>query len=82
MAFFSVEKVLQSEAFEVVSLFSKETQLRIDRYYTLRKKAKRTLQEDEQLELDMQIVQKAIGLDAPKSDLENKMDQYLNKMLK
>lgn len=82
MAFLSVEKVLQSQAFEVVSLFSKETQIRIDRYYTLRKKTKRTPQEENQLELDMPIVQQAIGLDAPKSDLENKMDQYLNKMLK
>jgi predicted ATP-binding protein involved in virulence len=82
MAFLSVEKVLQSEAFEVVSLFSKETQMRIDRYYTLRKKNKRTPLEDNQLMMDMPIVQQAIGLEAPKSDLENKMDQYLNKMLK
>lgn len=82
MAFLSVEKVLQSDAFEVVSLFSKETQMRIDRYYTLRKKTKRTPQEDNQLEMDMPIVQQAIGLDAPKSALENKMDQYLKKMLK
>lgn len=82
MAFMSVEKVLQSEAFEVVSLFSKETQMRIDRYYTLRKKVKRTPQEENQLLMDMPVVQQAIGLDAPKSALENKMDQYLSKMLK
>ena len=81
LAFMSIEKVLQSEAFEVVSLFSKETQERIDRYYTLRKKTKRTPTEDRQLEMDMPIVQQAIGIEAPKSDLEDKMDKYLRKML-
>lgn len=82
MAFMSVEKVLQSEAFEIVSLLSNEAQTRIDRYYTLRKKTNRTPQENRQLEMDMPIVQQAIGFDAPKSELENKMDQYLEKMLK
>ena len=82
MAFMSVEKVLQSEAFEIVSLLSPEAQTRIDRYYTLRKKVNRTPAEDNQLEMDMPIVQQAIGLDAPKSGLEKKMDQYLKQMLK
>ena len=82
LAFMSVEKVLQSEAFQIVSLFSKETQMRIDRYYTLRKKHKRTSEENTQLELDMPIVQQAIGLDTAKSALEGKIDRYLDKMLK
>lgn len=82
LAFMSVDRVLQSPAFEVVSLFSKETEERIDRYYTLRKKAKRTPAEEQQLELDMPVVQQAIGDKAPKSELENKMDKFLDKMLK
>jgi hypothetical protein len=56
--------------------------MRIDRYYTLRKKTKRTSQEEHQLLMDLPIVQQAIGLDGPRSDLENKMDDYLRKMLK
>ena len=82
LAFMSVEKVLQSAAFEVVSLFSKEAQERIDRYYALRKKSKRTPAEDNQLEMDMPIVQQAIGIEAPRSELEDKMDKFLHKMLK
>ena len=82
LAFMSVDRVLQSAAFEVVSLFSKETQERIDRYYTLRKKSKRTPDEENQLEMDMPIVQQAIGIQAPKSELEHKMDNLLDKMLK
>lgn len=82
LAFMSVDRVLQSAAFAVVSLFSKETQETIDRYYTLRKKTKRTPAEENQLEMDMPIVQQAIGFEVPKTELENKMDQYLRKMMK
>ena len=32
--------------------------------------------------MDMPIVQQAIGLEVPKTELENKMDQYLRKMMK
>ena len=81
LAFLSVEKILQSEAFELVSLFSQETQDRIDRYYTLRKKTRRTREEDNELQMVMPIVQQALGEPASKSSLENKVDTYLNKML-
>jgi predicted ATP-binding protein involved in virulence len=81
LAFLSVEKILQSEAFELVSLFSQETQDRIDRYYTLRKKTRRTREEDNELQMVMPIVQQALGEPASKSSLENKVDIYLNKML-
>ncbi len=82
LAFMSVDRVLQSAAFAVVSLFSKETQETIDRYYALRKKTKRTQADENQLKMDMPIVQQAIGLEVPKTELENKMDQYLRKMMK
>ena len=81
LAFLSVEKVLQSPAFEVVSLFSKETQDRIDRYYTLRKKTKRTPEEEVQLQLVLPIVQEAIGEQGPKSSLESRVDEFLDKNL-
>ncbi len=82
LSFMSVDRVLQSAAFAVVCLFSKQTQETIDRYYALRKKTKRTPAEENQLEMDMPIVQQAIGLEVPKTELENKMDQYLRKMMK
>ena len=65
-----------------MSRFSEEAQIKIDRYYTLKKKAKRTPQEESELQMDMPILQQAIGLEVPKSGLEKKMDQYLDKMLK
>ena len=81
LSFLSVEKVLQSPAFGLVSVFSKETQDGIDRYYKLRKKNNRTRDEEKQLELILPVIQQAIGEPAPKSDLEKKVDEYLDKML-
>lgn len=82
LAFLSVEKVLQSAAFEVVSLFSEEAQDKIDRYYTLRKKASRTPKEESELQQVMPFVQQALGEPAATSPLAAKVDAYLNKMLK
>jgi predicted ATP-dependent endonuclease of OLD family len=82
LAFLSIEKVLQSPAFELVSLFSKETQDKIDRYYTLRKKNNRTAAENNQLELIAPDVQKALGEPVVKTDLESKVDKYLDEILK
>ncbi len=81
LAFLSIEKVLQSPAFELVSLFSEETQDRIDRYYTLRKKARRTPQEEKDLQMILPIIQQALGEPAPKNSLGSKVDEYLDKML-
>jgi hypothetical protein len=81
LAFLSVEKVLQSPAFEVVSLFSKEMQNRIDRYYTLRKKTKRTAEEEGQLQMDLPIIRQAIGEPESKSPLEARVEKYLDKIL-
>lgn len=81
LAFLSVEKVLQSPAFELVSVFSEETQRQIDRYYTLRKKTPRTPKEENELQMVMPIIQQAIGDAAPKSSLEKKVDEYLDKMI-
>jgi len=84
LAFLSVERVLKSPAFELVSLFSKEAQDKIDRYYTLRKKTVRSPEENQQLELIAPAIQKALGPDAAKTPtpLETKVDAYLNKTLK
>ena len=82
LAFWSVEKVLQSPAFELVSLFSEETQQKIDRYYTLRKKPNRTPDEDRQLDLISPEVQQAITEPAQKTPLETKVDKYLDELLK
>ena len=81
LAFLSVERVLQSPAFELVSVFSEETQRRIDRYYSLRKKTPRTPKEEDELQMVMPIIQQAIGDATPKSDLEKKVNEYLNKKL-
>jgi len=82
LAFLSVEKVLQSPAFELISPFSQETQDKIDLYYTLRKKPQRTPADDVQLEMIMPVVQQAIGEPRPTTELGEKVDDYLSKVLK
>jgi len=81
LAFLSVDKVLQSDAFQVVSLHSEQAQEKIERYYTLRNKSNRTPHEESELQMILPIMEQAVGLDAPKSALENKVDAYLAKML-
>ena len=80
LAFLSVEKVLQSPAFGLVSVFSRQAQAEIDRYYTLRRKDNRTPEENRQLELILPVVQQAIGEPALMGDLEHKMDKYLDQV--
>ncbi|MGO8676384.1 MAG: AAA family ATPase [Limisphaerales bacterium] len=82
LAFLSVEKVLLSPAFGLISVFSNQTQADIDRYYALRKKTPRTPQEDQQLKLILPVVERAIGQPQEKTALERKMDEYLEKTLK
>lgn len=80
--FLNVERVLQSEAFELVSPFSEETQSRIDRYYTLRKKAHRTADEDHQLKFELQpVVRQALGDAGEKTELDQRIDHFLDKVL-
>lgn len=82
LAFFSVEKVLQSQAFGLVSPFSEETQQKIERYYTLRKKPNRTPEENKQLEFVAQTVQQAFAAPVARTPLETKVDKYLDGLLK
>jgi predicted ATP-binding protein involved in virulence len=81
LAFKSIEKVLVSPAFGLVSVFSEQTQADIDRYYVLRKKNARTPEENQQLELIQPVVELAIGQPEEKSKLETKVDAYLEKVL-
>jgi predicted ATPase len=81
LAFKSVDKVLVSPAFGLVSLFSGQTQADIDNYYVLRKKSARTPEEDRQLQLIQPTVERAISQPEEKSELDKKVDTYLNKVL-
>jgi energy-coupling factor transporter ATP-binding protein EcfA2 len=82
LAFLSVDKVLLSPAFGLVSLFSEQAQADIDRYYALRSKSPRTPQEDQQLQQMLPLIERTMGQPRQKSELERKMDDYLEKTLK
>jgi len=76
---YNVDRILKSDAFGLVSEYSPETQRNIDRYYNL--KRKKTLSRTEQQEFDLAIpfVEKALGYDAERSETEERLNQYLKK---
>jgi hypothetical protein len=81
LAFMNVEKVLQSVAFELVSPFTPETQDKIDQYFVLKSKGHLTPIEEQQLEMVLPAVREAMIEPPNKSDLEKKMDAFLEKKL-
>ena len=75
----SVDQILQSDAFGLVSAFSDATQKRIDRYYTLKKKKHLNDDEKQELQLTIPFVQEALGVEAEESDTEKKLNDYILK---
>lgn len=75
----SVDQILQSDAFGLVSAFSDATQKRIDRYYTLKKKKYLNEAEKQELQLTIPFVQEALGVEAEESDTEKKLNDYIIK---
>jgi len=84
IASLNVDRILQSEAFGLVSPFSPQTQAIIDRYDALMRKKRRTPKEEKALEEILPIIQLALPFDvstAPDS-LDARIEDFLNKTLK
>lgn len=81
IATMNVDKILQSDAFNLISSYSPIMQKRIDDYYALNRKKDKT--EKEQLDLfELQpFVKKALG-NIEKTPLEEKIDKFLEDILK
>lgn len=81
LAFMSVDKILASEAFSLVSPFSPETESQINKYLKLKKKPNLTHQEKKELQGTLPFVEKAYAPLPNEKNLENKMQDYLKKVL-
>ncbi len=75
----SVDSILQSEAFKLVSVFSPETQEKIDRYYNLKRKLKLNSSEKEELQGVIPFVEEALGYYAKESDTEKSLNEFIKK---
>lgn len=73
----SVDKILESEAFGLVSSFSVETQSKIDKYFLLKKKSKKTLEEEQQLQLTLPFVEIALGYKATDTEIDQKISEFI-----
>ncbi|HEV2478692.1 MAG TPA: AAA family ATPase [Puia sp.] len=75
----SVDDILRSEAFGLVSTFSEETQHQIDKYYTLKKKKSLNDEEKKQLQIAIPFVQEALGVNANESPTEKRLNDFIEK---
>ena len=74
---YNVDRILQSEAFGLVSPFSKDTQQKITDYYALKRKKSLSPAEQEKLQMTLPIVEQALGYGADTSETEQRLTQYL-----
>lgn len=79
----NVERVLQSEAFGLVSPFAPEAQRKIDRFDSLRRKKHRSTPEDQELLslYDFMEEAKPIGGPPEPGSLDEKVDAFLRNHL-
>ncbi len=82
LAFMSVDKILASEAFSLVSPFSPQTEMQINKYLKLKKKIKLTPQEQDELQGTLSFVEKAYAASPEQEPLQSKIEEYLKKVLK
>lgn len=76
----SVNKILQSEAFDLESVFSIEIAAKIKEYYQLLGLSKRTEEEEVELNEIRPIIREALGEEANElSSMEKKLDDYIAK---
>lgn len=73
----SVDQILQSDAFGLVSAFSPETQARIDEYYALKKKVKLNKTEKDALEAAKPFVEQALGYETVESETEKALNDFI-----
>jgi hypothetical protein len=85
LAAMNVDRILQSEAFGLVSPYSPETQEKIDRYDELtRKDGRRTNNEEDERQILFDVMRTARPIGGPPEpgSLDAKIDAYLEKTLK
>jgi energy-coupling factor transporter ATP-binding protein EcfA2 len=80
IAAWSVDRILESEAFGLVSAFSPETQEKIDKYHALKRKENQTKQDKNELQLLLPFVKDALLFQEP-SSFEDKIDNFLKNAL-
>jgi predicted ATPase len=73
----SVDEILQSHAFGLVSAFSPETQHKIDRYFVLKRKQKLSKEEEKELEQTIPTVKSALGHQAEESETEKRLNEFI-----
>ena len=83
VAALSVDRVLQSEAFELISPFSPETQAKIERYDRLKRAPRRSPQEENELQMLMEFMREARPFGGPPEpgSLEERIDNFLDAKL-
>ena len=73
----SVDKILQSDAFGLVSPFSEETQKHIDRFYKLKKKKKLTSDEERDIQASIPFVEQTLGYNGSESETEKSLNEFI-----
>lgn len=81
LAFLSVDKILASEAFSLVSPFAPQTEKQIEKYLKLKKKAQLTPQEQNELQGTLPFVTKAYGTLPETDPLQSRIEDFLSKKL-
>lgn len=82
LAFMSVDNILASSAFSLVSPFSPQTETQIQKYLKLKKKTSLSPKEKSDLQETLPFVEKAYATLPEKEPLQAKMESYLKKVLK
>jgi predicted ATP-binding protein involved in virulence len=78
----SVDDILKSKAFELVSEFSEETQTQIDRYFELKRKRSLNSKEQKELEATYPFVREALGPGMGPSDIQLEIEALLKEKFK
>lgn len=78
----SVDEILKSSAFGLVSEYSIETQNQLDTYLRLKDKRNRTKKEENQFQMTIPFAREALGPNLESSIFEQKLDEFLKSKLK
>jgi len=81
LAFMSVDKILASDAFSMVSPFSPQTESQIQNYLRLKRKSKLTATEKIELQATLPFVENAYASIPEQDSLQSKMENYLKSIL-
>lgn len=73
----SVDDILRSDAFNLVSVYSPQTQEKIDRYYSLKKKSKLNTKEKHELQAVIPFIESALGYDVIESETEKSLKEFI-----